>query len=73
MSFRNWVLSFFSLVWCDRCKAAVDGFLGGDDSFSAGVYVDWPHNKPGEHIVCDKCMWKDEGFLAIYPHMRGKE
>lgn len=66
--FINWILSFFGRVLCDRCHQTAQGFIG--KPFSAGVYVGWSkYMDPGEHIICDACMWKDERFLADYPYI----
>lgn len=68
----NWVLSWFGRVWCDRCHSAVEGFMPDAIGMSGGVYVGWTqYMDPGEHVVCDHCMWADERFLAVYPYMRG--
>jgi hypothetical protein len=54
-------------VHCDRCKKEVEGFIDEAGGMSAGVYVDWmDFFNPGEHIVCDACMWADPRYIAIY-------
>ena len=66
----NWVLSWFGRVWCDRRHSAVKGCISG--VMSAGVYVGWTqYMDPGEHVVCDRCMWSDERYLAGHSYMRG--
>lgn len=73
MTFTNWVLKFFGRVECDHCHKWVEGFLPDEGGASAGVYVGWTKfTEFGEYIVCDSCMWKNERFLAVHPHMRGK-
>lgn len=70
--FLNWVLSFFDRVLCDRCHQAVEGWLPDATGMSAGVYVGWPDQmNPGEYVVCDRCMWADPRYIAIYGHHSG--
>lgn len=63
----NWILSWFGRVWCDRCHKAVEGFLADAGGMSAGVYVGWKEMmQPGEHVICDRCMWTDSRYVAVY-------
>jgi hypothetical protein len=62
----NWVLSFWGRVLCDRCKQAVEGFVGAG-GLSGGVYVGWTEMMdPGEHVVCDRCMWADPRYQVVH-------
>lgn len=71
----NWVLSYFDRVLCDRCHQAVEGFLPNAGGMSGGVYVGWnAQMNPGENVVCDKCMWADPRYIALYgPRQNGQD
>jgi hypothetical protein len=55
---------------CDRCQNEVEVF--SEDGFSIGYYEtglgsNWKRfANAGEQLVCDKCMWKDERYIAVY-------
>jgi hypothetical protein len=57
-------------VTCDRCGASIDGMRG--EFATAGFYdttgQSWwsKYAKPGEHVVCDGCMWIDPQYRADY-------
>jgi hypothetical protein len=61
-------------VTCSRCGRQVDGYE--DKTATSGFYRISPDGmcsqfaNPGETVICDDCMWSDERYLAIYPHMR---
>jgi hypothetical protein len=53
------------MIKCDRCKKEVDGAVDG--ILSAGCYVGWlKFMNPGEHLICDACMWSDPRYIAVY-------
>lgn len=58
---------------CDRCGEKFDGSRGED--FTAGFYDVSPTDSPagwdkfanpGERVVCDRCMWADPRYVAVY-------
>lgn len=74
------------VVTCDRCGVNVEGLLTFDYAgpcknptvqATGGFYLvknpAWAkYANEGEAVVCDTCMWRDERYLADYPHMRGR-
>jgi hypothetical protein len=56
------------MICCDRCKQEIVGARPPDpDGMTAGYYVGWKEQMdPGEHIICDACMWADPRYIAIY-------
>jgi hypothetical protein len=57
---------------CSRCqktkvvyedKLDSSGFYKSDSPF--GKYF-----KPGEIVLCDDCMWHDDGYLKDYPWIK---
>lgn len=54
-------------IRCDRCRKDVEGFIDEASGMSGGVYVAWTEfTNPGEHIICDHCMWSDPRYIAVY-------
>ncbi len=57
------------LYRCDRCEQLVEGFEneGGTGGF---YYVDkgsWAQfARPYEVVLCDRCMWDDPKYIALY-------
>ena len=58
---------------CDRCGEKFDGFR--TEGATAGFYDVTPTDSPagwdkfanaGEGIVCDRCMWNDPRYVAVY-------
>jgi hypothetical protein len=58
------------LVHCDRCHQKVEGHWG--DVFTSGFYNVAPpsywakYARPYETVICDCCMWADEGYQEDY-------
>jgi hypothetical protein len=67
-------LTYHAFIKCDRCKHIKEGSVWADGSGSAGCYVvggDDSHYwsryaNPGEHLVCDQCMWSDPRYIKVY-------
>lgn len=62
------------ILVCDRCKRLVTGTktehaTGGFYWVQEGYWTRFAN--PGECVVCDECMWRDERYLTEYPHTRG--
>lgn len=54
------------MIHCDRCHKDVEGFID-PEGMSAGVYVGWDEfMQPGEHVICDQCMWADERYRKVH-------
>jgi hypothetical protein len=54
-------------IRCDRCKKLVKGCK--TEGFTGGYYIRAAWNKfmrPGEHKVCDSCMWKTPAYIKVY-------
>jgi len=58
---------------CDRCRQKFEGFR--TDTYTAGFYDTSPTDSPmgwdkfadpDERIVCDRCMWTDTRYVAVY-------
>lgn len=74
----------YQWLLCDRCGlefSGLDTFTAqGGEPRTAGGYRFynkdfspslWHRFVRGmEEIICNRCMWKDEKYLAQYPHMR---
>lgn len=57
------------LYHCDRCHEAFEGFEdeGGTGGFyyvNKGVWASFAN--PFETVVCDKCMWDDPRYIAVF-------
>lgn len=55
---------------CNRCHQLIDGFRSPTEGeCTAGYYLaaGWmKYCNPGEIIVCDRCMWSDQRYIAVY-------
>lgn len=57
-------------VICSRCKEVLrdviktDTFTGGYYEVHKGYWSKFA--KPGEQILCDACMFKDEGYIEEF-------
>lgn len=74
------------VVTCDRCGTNIEGLLTLDYAgacknptvqATGGFYLVqnpmWAkYANADEAVVCDLCMWRDERYLADYPHMRNR-
>lgn len=58
-------------VTCDRCGVTVVEAYE-DEFFTSGFYRCGPGSywekfaRPGEEVLCDPCMWQDEGYANEY-------
>lgn len=53
---------------CSRCGAKLPHFEPAAE-MTAGYYVAaaWcKFTNPGETYVCDRCMWSDQRYIAVY-------
>ena len=65
------------LVYCDRCKAQVQGAFRTNTA-TAGFYDVTPglhgtnqwtqYAREGERNVCDECMWSDPRYIVEHGH-----
>jgi len=57
-----------SYIKCDRCKQIKEGSVWEDGSSGCYVVDDFLGGfwNPGEHIVCDPCMWSDPRYIKVY-------
>lgn len=59
---------------CDRCNENIEGLeagVGTSGFYRADIGTAWSkYARPGEHVICDACMWADPAYQKDYPQPR---
>jgi hypothetical protein len=69
-------MTVIDTVECSECglwlaKSENHGFTCGYYDTSSGQWADYA--KPGQTILCDRCMWATEGYQKVYGKVGGDD
>jgi len=65
------------IVKCDRCSVPAKGLESAEGTsgfYRADIGTPWSkYAQPGEHVICDACMWADPEYQKDYPQAKGPQ